>query len=101
MARGGKREGAGKPKGYKHANTIEKQVAAQTLEDMLRPHQAEVAEALVKKAKTGDTGAIKEYHERLLGKVKEKVEVDGNLHAELDFTISSALEKVYGRDSTD
>lgn len=100
MASGGKRIGAGKPKGYKHHRTIEKQVAAQTLEDMLRPHQADVADALVKKAKSGDTGAIKEYHERLLGKVKEKVEVDGNLHTELDLTISSALEKIYGDSPT-
>lgn len=101
MALGGYRPGAGNKKGSKHKKTLEQEIKAKTLEDMLRPHQAEVAEALVKKAKTGDTGAIKEYHERLLGKVKEKVEVDGNLHAELDFTISSALEKVYGRDSTD
>lgn len=95
MALGGYRPGAGNKKGSKHKKTLEQEVKIRTLEEMLRPHAEEVANALVKKAKTGDIGAIKEYHERLLGKVKDKVDLHADI--ELDASIETIVSKIYGK----
>lgn len=95
MSRGGARPNTGPKKGQKYKKTLEQEVKIKTLEEMLRPHQAEVAGALVKKAKTGDIGAIKEYHERLIGKVKDKIDLHADI--ELDASIETIVSKIYGK----
>lgn len=95
MARGGARPNPGPKKGQKFKKTLEQEAKIRTLEEMLRPHQAKVATALVKKAKTGDVGAIKEYHERLIGKVREKIDLHADI--ELDASIETIVSKIYGK----
>lgn len=68
MAKGGKREGAGRKKGSKATHTIQ---AEQAKAELIRAYIANIKpinEALIKKAIDGDIQAIKELHDRVYGK---------------------------------
>jgi len=65
MARGGKREGAGRKKA-KH--TIQAEAFKAFLIAEVIKEKAPIVEALIAKAKTGDVPALKEVFERVLGK---------------------------------
>jgi hypothetical protein len=68
MQNGGKRAGAGRKPGYK-AKVAE---AYNTLlASEVDKHKIQIIAALIKKAKAGDTVAIKEIHERISGKVPQ------------------------------
>lgn len=55
--------------------TKAKLTAQELLRDSLRPHIAEVTQALLNKAIMGDTVAIKEFYERAVGKAMTPIEV--------------------------
>ena len=85
MARGGKREGAGAPKGSNVGNnnsskdnrlwrnTIQRAIA-QGDPDRLR----KIAEKLLEKAEEGDLGALKELGDRIDGKAAQQIVVAGD-----------------------
>lgn len=65
MAKGGKREGAGRKRAQ---HTIETEAAKkQLIADYIRNIRP-INAALIKKAKKGDIAAIKELHDRVYGK---------------------------------
>ena len=74
---GGFRPGAGVPAGRKQDATLKRDEAKMLLMDALRPHAAAVAKALAEKAETGDVAAIKEFHDRYLGKSVQPIEASG------------------------
>lgn len=78
MPKGGKRPGAGRKP------DITKQAAAEAyteaLAQLVQKEHLPIIRALIDKAKSGDVPAIKEIHERLLGKVKEEMTLSGNLN---------------------
>lgn len=76
MGRGGKRLGAGKPKGSKASHTLEAQAAKLQLIEAYKANATEINDALVKKAKTGDIMAIKELHDRVFGRAFQSGELD-------------------------
>lgn len=75
MAGGGKRIGAGKPKGYKAPHTLESEEVRRIYIEMARKHGIPVAEALLTKALTGDVQAIKEFNDRAFGKAPQSVDL--------------------------
>lgn len=74
MPHGGARPNSGPDKGVKYAKTISREEQKEMLREMLRPHLATVVAALIEKASEKDIPAIKEYLERLMGKVTEEVD---------------------------
>lgn len=71
MAKGGKRPGAGRPKGSVASHTLDaargKALLIQMYLDNIRP----INEALIRKAKEGDMQAIKELHDRVYNKAAQ------------------------------
>ena len=81
---GGKREGAGKPKGYRAPHTLEAQESRKRLITRVTARADELIDKLFEKAleDKGDTIAIKELLDRAYGKPQQSMEVtnpDGNL----------------------
>lgn len=74
MAKGGKREGAGRKPGQK-AKLAELYNAK--LAELVDKVKVPLIETLIGKALTGDIPALKEIHDRLMGKAKDTVEVSG------------------------
>ncbi len=77
MPSGGKRAGAGKPKGYKAPHTLEASTLRQNLIAKYAGRAEEVNDALILKAVQGDVPAIKELHDRVYGKANQYLEVTG------------------------
>jgi hypothetical protein len=77
MPSGGKREGAGKPKGYKAPHTLEASALRQSLIAKYAEKSDKVNDALIRKALMGDVPAIKELHDRVYGKANQYLEVAG------------------------
>ena len=75
MAKGGAQPGAGRPKGSKGKETIEREATRLALMQAIYENKKELADALVAKAKTGDVPALKEVYERSLGKIKESLDL--------------------------
>ena len=48
--------------------------------DKLADALPEISPALIEKAKTGDVSAIREIHDRVMGKPKQSIEVEGELN---------------------
>ena len=48
--------------------------------DKLADALPEISPALIEKAKTGDVSAIRELHDRVMGKPKQSIEVEGELN---------------------
>jgi hypothetical protein len=88
MKQGGKRPGAGRPKGSKAPHTIQAEKAKARLIEMFIEEQEPVFEALIKSAKEGYTPAIKELFERVWGKVPSVLETDPDGEIKLPFVIS-------------
>ena len=79
MPKGGKRPGAGRPKGSKDPHTIAQEQAAQVFRELLiqriLEEKGEIIEALIKQAAGGNILAIRQVHDRILGKTTEKVDM--------------------------
>lgn len=69
---GGKREGAGRPKGF--AALAAERTRAKVAE-MVELEIVPMTEAQIEKAKKGDTQAFKELMDRGFGKVKEQMDI--------------------------
>lgn len=74
---GGKRAGSGRPKGSQASHTLAAQEFRRLLIQRISEEAVPIIEALIKRAKAGDMQAIKETNDRVIGKVKDKVELDG------------------------
>jgi hypothetical protein len=84
MAQGGKRAGAGKPKGYKAPHTLEASVARARMVERISARTDELVDKLFERAldEKGDTVAIKELLDRGYGKPQQAMELsnpDGSL----------------------
>lgn len=81
---GGKRPGAGKPKGYKAPHTLETSVSKQRMVERISARTDELIDKLFDRAlsEQGDTVAIKELLDRGYGKPQQSVDMsnkDGSL----------------------
>ncbi len=76
---GGKRIGAGRPKGTKNPSTIKAEEAKQLLIQAYLDNVQPINDKLVEMAKTGDMAAIKELHERVYGKTPQAIEHKGQV----------------------
>lgn len=76
MTHGGRRIGAGKPKGYKAPHTITAEASKARLIEMASLAIEPIARALIAKAEQGDVPAIKELFDRAWGKSKESVDMN-------------------------
>ena len=78
MPHGGARQGAGRKP------DLTKQKAAEAyfkvLFEYIQKEAKPIAQAFVDKLKQGDMAAIKEMHERMAGKVKDEMNLTGNLN---------------------
>lgn len=74
MAKGGKREGAGRPKGIP---TLESERARVLLVERLRVHWGPIVDVAIQQALSGDKSARDWLSDRGFGKVKEQVEMTG------------------------
>lgn len=74
MGSGGKRKGAGKPKGYKAPHTLETQELKKKLIELFGKDAEKVYKALITKAKTGDIQAIRELLDRVWGKSPQQID---------------------------
>ena len=63
MSRYGNVHKGGRPKGALAKHTLEAQAVKTLYVDLAKEHAKPVAEALLKKAVTGDIGAIKEFND--------------------------------------
>ena len=68
MTNGGKREGAGRPKGAKASHTLQVEKARAEFIRMYLEKIKPINEALLAKAEAGDIQAIKELHDRVYGR---------------------------------
>jgi len=79
----GREKTGGRQKGSKDKKTVEKELQKKLYENYLLEKILEEKEdtivALLSEAKKGNVQAIKEIHERILGKVKEEVEHSGEI----------------------
>jgi hypothetical protein len=73
MAKGGFRAGAGRPKAQhtKQAEALKSYLIQQVIKE-----KDPLIQALITKAKSGDVPALKEVFERVLGKVKDTIDVN-------------------------
>ena len=94
MARGGFREGAGRPKA---AHTIKAEAAKKTLILKFIKQKGPIFEALISKAKTGDVAAIKELFERVWG--KESQPFSGDVNHSIDDISESVYKAIIERES--
>lgn len=74
--KGGKRLGAGRPKGTVSSATLETQKQREMLVKLLAPRVERIFEALAKKAEEGDVAAAKELFDRAWGKATQVVELE-------------------------
>lgn len=75
MARGGKRPGAGRKKGYAAKNTEE---ARKFIAEKVSKEIGPIVNALIKKAKQGDVRAIKELFDRAYGRTVSNEDSKGS-----------------------
>jgi|ERR1035437_2521052 hypothetical protein len=75
MARGGARLNTGPAKGSKQAKTLSREEMKILWREMARESLRGVLASQIKLCLEGDTAAIKEFNERLMGKVTEEVDV--------------------------
>jgi hypothetical protein len=76
MPKGGKRAGAGRPKGSKDPNTLKAELFRSALIAKAITEQKEIFEALFGQAKLGNIPAIKELFERVMGKAPQPFQDD-------------------------
>lgn len=76
MQNGGKRQGAGRPKGAVSGHTKEALIFKEELIKRVLAEKGPIIDALIKKAKTGDVQALKEINDRLLGKPHQQLGLD-------------------------
>ena len=81
MAKGGYRPNAGRPKAQ---HTIQAEALKAYLIEQVVAEKEPLISALIKKAKSGDVPALKEVFERVLGKVKESLDVNGQISHKFD-----------------
>lgn len=83
MFQKGHKKIGGKKKGSKDKKTIKKEKQKKLYEDYLLKEilkeKEDTTKALLAEAKDGNVQAIREAHERMLGKVKEQVEHSGEV----------------------
>ena len=84
MPSGGKRAGAGRKKGYK---SIVAERYNTALAKEVEKHAPALILALLSKAKTGDVPAIKEIHDRLMGRPLNVFEPDDDGNLTLPFQL--------------
>lgn len=72
---GGKRPGAGRPKGTVGSNTLKAQAIRQRILDKIEEEFDPMTTALFEKAKLGDVQAFKELFDRAMGKAAQSVDV--------------------------
>jgi len=82
MEHGGKRKGAGKPRGHKALHTLKAQELKKKLIELFHDDAEDVYQALIKKAKTGDIQAIRELLDRVWGKAPQQIDTP-DLHKAL------------------
>jgi ribosomal protein L17 len=75
MPRGGKRPNACRKKGTLAKSTLEAIIYREALTRALLKEKASVIRALIRKAKKGDVNAIREIHDRVMGKAVDQIEV--------------------------
>lgn len=90
MAQGGKRQGAGRPKGSLSTHTIQAQAFKNRLIERVTAEQEPIIDALIKQAKNGQVPALKEVFERVLGKVKDSMDVK----VSAPFSLAELLDEV-------
>lgn len=98
MAHGGHRPGAGNKKGNAWGKTKEEKTAQELLREYLRPHIADIADALLKEGRKGDVPAVKEIFERAMGKTTIPVEHSGAILTSLTEEQRAILESLYEED---
>src|SRR5687767_6953530 len=96
MPKGGKREGAGRKKA---PHTLQAEAYKAYLIQEVMKEAAPIVAALIKRARLGDVQAIKEIHERTMGKVKESVDLNGNLNHTFDDIPDAAYKAIIERES--
>jgi hypothetical protein len=72
---GGKRPGAGRPKGSQARHTIQAITFKKALIDAVLKEKKPLIDALVAKAKTGDIPALREIVDRVLGRATESIDL--------------------------
>lgn len=75
MPNGGRRPGAGRPKGSKAKHTIEGEAYRAALIAAVLKEKAPLIRALIDRAIKGDVPAIKEIHDRVLGRPSESIDL--------------------------
>ena len=78
MASGGKRVGAGKPKGYKAPHTLAAQTAKQKAIEMVEAELEAIFQPQIEQAKQGDTPAFTAVLDRAWGKPTQMLLGDPN-----------------------
>ena len=76
MQNGGKRPGAGRPKGAVSGHTKEALIFKEELIRRVLAEKGPIIDALIKKAKKGDVQALREINDRPLGKPHQQLGLD-------------------------
>lgn len=100
MSAGGKREGAGKPKGYKAPHTLKAQELKKKLIESFGAEADAIYKALIDKAKAGDISAIKEVLDRVWGKSPQQIDTP-DIKDALKVIFDNAFASPSKKDSTE
>lgn len=84
QARAMRAAGGGRKKGQVSAATLDAMILRDILIKEASKHGIEIAQALVKQAKTGNVPAIKELYDRTVGKSVENHNITGSIEIKID-----------------
>lgn len=76
MQNGGKREGAGRPKGF---SALEAEKTRQLLAEMVAKEIGPIGRKLIAEAKKGNVPAIRELFDRAFGKPAQAIDISGEI----------------------
>jgi len=77
--KGHKKYGGGIKKGQKHKKTIKQELALQITRETILKELGGILQALISKCKQGNIPAIQEALNRAIGKIKDTLEIEGEL----------------------
>lgn len=94
---GGKRPGSGRKIGSLAAHTLDAQTVRQYLIQEVIKAKKPIVMALINKGKKGDVSALREILDRVLGKVKEQVDLNANSQTQSLEDIQNKITKIIDR----
>jgi hypothetical protein len=98
MSRGGKRPGAGMPKGHKSKKTLDVLQAREYIRKRVTEELGPIMDVAIEQAKKGDAMTRRDLFDRAYNKAIQPISGDSESDPiKIDVNITPALKKAYGK----